>query len=62
MGQRYGSKLLQPKISSRDFYQFLSKLNADETKLLNEFYELDENSIKDQVYILKPEKELNDEV
>ena len=58
LSHRYGTKCLQPRISSKDFLCIKRKLNIKERKILDKFYELDENFVSKEIYLLKSEKEL----
>jgi hypothetical protein len=58
LSNRYGSKCLRSKIHPDDYHRISEKLNQEERQLLNDFYDIDENSVKDKVYMLKSEKEM----
>jgi hypothetical protein len=58
LSNRYGTKCLQSKIIAHEYYQICEAFNKDEDReLIHQFYELDKNYIKNQIYFLKPKKE-----
>lgn len=62
LGYRSGSKSLQAKMSSDDFKVIREKLKEEGKLLIDGFYELDNNFIKNKLYLLKDEKEWRIEV
>jgi hypothetical protein len=60
LSDRYGSRSLQVKIHIDDYKKISENLSDDEKLILNKLYELDENSITNQYYLLKSEKEILD--
>jgi hypothetical protein len=58
LSNRYGTKCLQSKITADEYSQVCEALYKDEDReLIHQFYELDKNYIKNQIYFLKPKKE-----
>ncbi len=58
MSNRYGTKCLQSKIPAEEYSPICEVFDKDEDRMLiNEFYELDKNYIKNQIYFLKLKKD-----
>ena len=59
MSHQYGNRFLKAGICKEDYTHIYDKLSKEGKRLLEDFYELDENFTEQEIFLLKTKKEIS---